>query len=53
MTVVVVGHFYLAASGERESLGRSLVCLDLAHFISPFLSWVLPKIFKKLIFCPA
>ena len=37
MTVVVVIHLDLAATGKRKSLAGRLMCLDLSHFYSPFL----------------
>ncbi len=49
VTVVVVRHLYLAASGKRKSLGRCLMCLDLSHFNSPF-SRVSPIINNQLFF---
>ena len=36
VTVIVVRHLYLAASGERKSLGRSFMCLDFSHNLFSF-----------------
>jgi hypothetical protein len=30
--VMTVVHLYLTSSGNRKSLGRSLMCLDFSHF---------------------
>ena len=48
MTVRAVEHFYLAVSGYGKSLGRSLMCLDLSHFIYSFTHLILNLKFKNL-----
>ena len=36
--MIVVVHLDLTGTCARKSLGRCLMCLDLSHFYSPFLT---------------